>query len=196
MAMAGCAVAVFAYTLLPGNGGLRGMRQMGRFRVTIAAMGLLIGPASIATSTAWAGDPDFLTISLGGFDVNDNETSAEFLIEYRMSRKYLFLKPMVGLMGNSEGGIYGYGGINLDIFFSKRWVVMPSFAIGGYRRGGSKDLRSIIEFRSGLEFAYRFDDRSRLGVAFSHISNASISDNNPGAESLVLNYSIALGGGG
>ncbi len=170
-----------------------GMRHMGRFRAYLAAaaMGLLIG----LTSTARAGDPDFLTLSAGGFDVNDNETSAEFRIEYRSMRKYLFLKPMIGLMGNSEGGVYGYGGVNLDIYLGRQWVVMPNFAIGGYRRGSSKDLGSVIEFRSGLEIAYRFDDRSRLGVAFSHISNAGISDNNPGAESAVLSYSIPLGDG-
>ena len=168
------------------------MGHRGRFRVIIAgaAIGLLIG----LTSAARAGDPDFLTLSAGGFDVNDNETSAEFRIEYRSNRKYLFLKPMIGLLGNREGGIYGYGGVNLDIYFGKRWVVMPSFAIGGYRRGSAKDLGSVIEFRSGLEIAYRFDDRSRLGVAISHISNASISDNNPGTESAVLSYSIPLDG--
>lgn len=168
---------------------------MGRFRVIIAgaAMGLLIGLWPAATSTAWAGEPDFLTISLGGFDVNDNQTSAEFRIEYRSKRKYFFLKPMIGLMGNSQGGVYGYGGVNLDIFIGNRWVAMPNFAIGGYRQGNSKDLGSVIEFRSGLEIAYRFDDRSRLGVAFQHISNASIDDNNPGAESLVLSYSIPIG---
>ena len=171
------------------------MRHRGRFRAFLAGAavglltGLLIGPAS----TARAGDPDFLALSAGGFDVNDNETSAEFRIEYRSSRKYLSLKPMIGLLGNSEGGIYGYGGVNLDIYFGRRWVVMPNFAIGGYRRGGSKDLGSVIEFRSGLEIAYRFDDHSRLGFAFSHISNASISDNNPGTESAVLSYSIPLG---
>ncbi|MCH7554773.1 MAG: hypothetical protein IIC08_02045, partial [Proteobacteria bacterium] len=65
---------------------------MGRLRVIIAAMGvmaasgLLIGPASVAR----AGDPDYLTISLGGFDVNDNETSAEFRMEYRSGRQYFF----------------------------------------------------------------------------------------------------------
>ena len=166
---------------------------MGRFRAIFAAaaMGLLIG----LTSTARAGDPDFLTLSAGGFDVNDNETSAEFRIEYRMSRKYLFLKPMIGLLGNSGGGVYGYGGVNLDIYFGRRWVVMPNFAIGGYRRGSSKDLGSVMEFRSGFEIAYRFDDHSRLGFAISHISNASISDNNPGTESAVLSYSIPLGDG-
>ena len=155
----------------------------------IAGAALVLAMAS----TAAAGDPDFLALAIGGYNINDNETSAEFRIEYRSKRKYLFLKPMIGLLGNSDGGIYGYGGVNLDLFLGKRWVVMPNFAIGGYRRGSSKDLGSVIEFRSGLEIAYRFDDRSRLGIAFSHISNAGISDNNPGTESLVLVYSIALG---
>ncbi len=168
-----------------------GLSKRWRHSIAAAAMGLVLAMAPAAS----AGDPDFLALAIGGYDVNDNETSAEFRIEYRSNRKYLFLKPMIGLLGNSDGGVYGYGGVNLDLFLAKRWVVMPNFAIGGYRRGGSKDLGSVIEFRSGLEIAYRFDDRSRLGIAFSHISNASIDDNNPGTESLVLVYSIPLGNG-
>ena len=160
----------------------------------LAVVSIIAAVIGLAAGAARAGDPAFLAVSAGGFDVNDNETAGEFRIEYRSDRKFLFLKPMIGAMLNTDGGIYGYGGINLDIFLGRRWVVMPNFAIGGYRRGSSKDLSSIIEFRSGLEIAYRFDDRSRLGVAISHISNASISDNNPGTESLVLTYSIALGG--
>ncbi|MDP6622047.1 MAG: acyloxyacyl hydrolase, partial [Alphaproteobacteria bacterium] len=59
-----------------------------------------------------------------------------------------------------------------------------------YHRGQGKDLGHWIEFRSQLELAYRFDDRSRLGVSLSHISNASLDDNNPGTESLMLNYAV------
>ena len=140
-----------------------------------------------------ADDPSFLALSAGGFDVNDNETAAEARIEFRWNRKFLGFKPMIGLLGNSKGGIYGYGGINFDVYLGRRWVLMPNFAVGGYRRGASKNLGNVLEFRSGLELAYRFDDRSRLGVAISHISNASISDNNPGTESLVLTYSIPIG---
>ena len=146
----------------------------------------------LAARPASAGDPAFLAVSAGAFDMNDNETAGEFRIEYRSDRKFLFVKPMVGLMANTDGGVYGYGGINLDIFPGPRWVVMPNFAIGGYSRGSGKDLGAVIEIRSGLELAYRFDDRSRIGLAFQHISNASLDDNNPGTESLVLTYSIPL----
>ena len=165
------------------------MRRLAVVSIIVAVT--VIGLA--AASAARADDPAFLAVSVGGFDVNDNESAGEFRIEYRSDRRYFFLKPMIGAMLNTDGGVYGYGGINLDVFLGRRWVVMPNFAVGGYRRGSSKDLGSVIEFRSGLEIAYRFDDRSRLGVAFQHISNVSIDDNNPGTESLVLTYSIALG---
>ena len=40
-------------------------------------------------------------------------------------------------------------------------------------QGDGLDLGYGLEFRSQLEIAYRFDNRSRLGVAVSHMSNAS-----------------------
>jgi hypothetical protein len=43
-----------------------------------------------------------------------------------------------------------------------------------------------------LELAYRFDNRSRLGLAVSHYSNASIGDTNPGTETATVYYSIPL----
>ena len=153
------------------------------------ALGLVLAVAA----PVWADDPSFLALSAGGYDVNDNESAAEARIEFRWNRKFLGFKPMIGLMGNSKGGVYGYGGVNLDVFLGPRWVMTHNFAMGGYRRGASKDLGNVLEFRSGLELAYRFDDRARLGVAFQHISNASISANNPGTESLVLTYSIPIG---
>ncbi|HID90986.1 TPA: hypothetical protein EYP44_03395, partial [Candidatus Bathyarchaeota archaeon] len=39
-----------------------------------------------------------------------------------------------------------------------------------------KDLGGALEFRSGIEASYAFENDSRLGVAFNHISNASLYD--------------------
>ena len=105
-------------------------------------IGLMLAPAAMAD------DPSFLALSAGGFDVNDNETAAEARIEFRWNRKFLGFKPMIGLLGNSKGGIYGYGGINFDVYLGRRWVLMPNFAVGGYRRGASKNLGNVLEFRS------------------------------------------------
>ncbi|MCH7937915.1 MAG: acyloxyacyl hydrolase [Proteobacteria bacterium] len=85
-------------------------------------------------------------------------------------------------------------GILLDVYFGRRFVVTPSFA-PTYWRGKTNDLDlgHEFEFRSQIEFAYRFDNRARLGVAISHSSNASIVDTNPGTETILVNYSIPLG---
>ena len=67
--------------------------------------------------TARAEGPAFFAASAGGFDVNDDETSAEFRLEYRSDYRLWHFGPMIGLMANSDGGVYGYGGIFIDIFF-------------------------------------------------------------------------------
>ena len=161
-------------------------------KVATIALGVVF--ALSLGGAAAAEEPEFLAVSLGAFDMSDDETSAEARIEYRSDWRRWLVAPMVGLMVNSDGGVYGYGGLYLDVFLGRRLVITPNFAIGGYAEGAGKDLGSILEFRSGVEIAYRFDNRARLGVAFQHISNAGIVDTNPGAESLVITYAIPLSG--
>ena len=144
----------------------------------------------VMSEPAGADDPDFLAFSIGGFDVNDNETAGEARLEYRSDIKLWFVKPFSGLMVNSDGGVYGYGGFLVDLFFGRRWVVTPSLAAGLYADGSGKDLGSAVEFRSQLEFAFRFTSRSRIGLSVSHISNASLDDVNPGTEEVVLTYAV------
>ena len=160
------------------------MRQIASL---MAAVALASGAAA---ETARADEPAFFAASVGAFDINDDDTSAEFRLEYRSDYRLWHIGPMIGLMANTDGGVYGYGGVFIDIFFGKNWVVMPNAAVGGYREGSSKDLGNVVEFRTGVEIAYRFADKSRLGLAFQHISNAGLDDKNPGTESLVLTYAI------
>jgi hypothetical protein len=89
----------------------------------------------------------------------------------------------------SDSAFYSYGGIAFDWKLGK-FVFTPSFAAGAYRDGDGKDLGHVVEFRSAIEIAYEFENRHRLGLIFYHLSNASISDNNPGTEVLSLGYSI------
>ena len=141
---------------------------------------------------AHADEPDFLTFGAGYYDLFDDQSAAEARFEYRFSEKnkLLWFTPFVGLTATSDAATYGYAGIALDVFFGSRWVATPTFAAGIYGDGDGKDLGHAIEFRSGLELAYRFDDYSRLGLSFTHISNAGLGERNPGVESLVLFYSV------
>jgi len=141
---------------------------------------------------ARAEEPDFLTVSAGWFDFNrKKDEGAEFRLEYRSDYKFLYLKPFATLSGTSTGMTFVGAGVLMDIYLGRRLVVTPSFAPTWWQgKTDDLDLGHAVEFRSQLEIAYRFDDRSRLGLSVSHYSNASLGDTNPGTESAMINYSI------
>jgi lipid A 3-O-deacylase len=154
----------------------------------------------LAAVASWSGaaratEPDQLAFAVGYFDIFDEDKAAQIRAEYRFDEasKLWIFTPFVGFSATNEGGTYGYGGIGVDIFFGKRLVVTPNFAAGIYGNGDGKDLGHAIEFRSGVEIAYRFDDYSRLGLSFHYISNAGLDQRNPGVEILALTYSVPFG---
>jgi len=161
-----------------------------------AALGL-----AAAFFAAWAAplradedDPAFLTAGAGWFDViADDNRAVDFRLEYRHGEKLLLLKPWAGVEATSDGAVYGAVGVLLDIYFGRRIVLTPSFGAGLFEEGSGKDLGHTVEFRSQVELAYRFDDRSRFGIAFGHISNASLGEDNPGTEVLNVYYSLPIG---
>jgi hypothetical protein len=156
-----------------------------------AVFALAVAGFFAAVQPAWADDPEYLTFGAGAFDINDNDTAALLSLEYVDDRKWLWaLKPMTGFFVNHHGGLYGYAGVALDLYWGRRFVLTPSFAPGIYLQGGSKDLGYPIEFRSSIKAAWRLDDRSRIGIDFSHISNAGLDNRNPGANQLMLFYSV------
>jgi lipid A 3-O-deacylase len=158
-------------------------------RALAVAAGLLIG----AVSPALAQDPSFLSFSAGYFDMNrQKDTAVEVGVQWRGSEKLWIFQPIVGAMATFDGAGYVYGGISLDIFLGNRLVFRPSFAPGLYAKGKGYDLGHVVEFRSAAELAWRFDDRSRLGIEFYHLSNAHLGDKNPGEESLTLTYAIPI----
>jgi hypothetical protein len=162
-------------------------------RVTLRAA--LVAVALVVASPAWADDPAFVTGSVGRYDMFDNEKAVAFNLEYRFAEKFLIFKPIAGIMGTTDRAAYGYGGIRVDLFLGRRLVLTPSFAAGLYADGDGKELGHTIEFRSGAELAWRFDNRARVGAGFYHISNAGLGKSNPGTEILSLVFSWPLGPG-
>lgn len=144
------------------------------------------------TAPAAAEEPAFISLGVGYYDLFDDQAAGEARLEYRFSEsnKLFFFTPFVGVTATTDAATYGYVGVGVDVFFGRRWVATPNFAVGVYGNGDGKDLGHAVEFRSGLEVAYRFDDYSRLGLSFTHISNAGLDERNPGVESLVVVYSM------
>ena len=130
------------------------------------------------------------SFSVGQFDINyKDKDSSEIRFEYLYANNLFSnnydLKPFLGVMRNGDNGKYVYSGLRKDIGISEKWFFTPSFALGYYDRGDSKDLGYNLEFRSQIEFSYKLKS-SRIGFNLNHISNASIGDTNPGTESATI----------
>jgi len=137
--------------------------------------------------------PATLSAAVGWYDFNlSDDEAVDFRLEYRHDGDFLWLKPWGGLEATSDGSVWGGVGVMMDIAFFDSIVLTGSFVPGLYEDGGGKDLGSAIEFRSQIELGYQFENKSRLSVSFSHLSNADIADDNPGVEVLNLYYHIPL----
>ena len=160
--------------------------------ILLAAISLCL--VLMRVDVAKASEPGFLNVGIGVFDMFDDETTVDFRLEYVFSetQKIGIFTPFLGLSGTAEAGSYLYAGIGVDLFFGDNIVATPNFASGVYGNGDGKDLGYAIEFRSGINFSFRFEDYSRLGFSFHHISNAGLDDRNPGEESLLLLYSLPI----
>jgi len=168
--------------------------------LTALAAALLLGalPAAAQGVSLEGGDPALLELGAGGYDIigQNDHSAGVFRGEYRFGSRLWVVDPLIGAEVTSNGGTYVYGGFALDIYFGNHWVLTPNEAVGFWSRGDheAENLGSWVEFRSGAELDYRFDDHSRLGVSFHHISNAGLTQRNPGEEEVLVNWSIPLPG--
>jgi lipid A 3-O-deacylase len=169
----------------------------------------LLGILSVASVVARADEPgtvafarlgpivihgneqDQFLLGVGAFDVGD-VTSPAGTIEYRFGRKLFVVGFTLGLVANTDGGLFGYVGAYTDLSYGKFYLT-PQLAMGGYHEGDSTDQGGVFQFRESIDLAYRFDNGHRLGVRVAHISNAGIYEKNPGEEEIFLTYSFALG---
>ena len=158
---------------------------------------LLLTPFAAHAQTA----PALLVLGAGGTDLLEGgrRAAADFWLEYRaglsllpFTQPLLAVRPWAGLEGTSRGSFWGGGGLLLDVPIG-RFSLVPQVGVGGYEQGGGKNLGSPLEFRTGIELAYRFGDGSRIGAEFTHMSNADIARHNPGTEAITVSYQIPLG---
>jgi lipid A 3-O-deacylase len=141
-------------------------------------------------SISHAKNKNLSSISMGLTGIGNETTLVESRFEYRFRKKYLIFSPLLGMMVFGDGSKYIYSGFNIFEHIGKRFMVLPNFAVGGYHNGGEKDLGGALEFRSGIEVGYWIFNKLMTGIAFHHISNASLYKKNPGTETLSLIISL------
>lgn len=103
----------------------------------------------------------------------------------------LGLAPAIGIVAAEDDSLYLYAELRRDFILLERWALTPSFGAGWFNNEGI-DLGHDLEFRSGIEVTRFLAGGRRIGLALYHLSNSSLSEVNPGTETLVLSVGFPL----
>ena len=134
-----------------------------------------------------------LNFFTGMFDFSDDKQKAG-IIGIQHQNDDLFRESFLGKLSPITGGFltennafYLYTGAqaeyDLGIF-----TITPSFAPGYYSSGDGKDLGHSLEFKSEIQMSLDLSNSTQFGMSYNHISNASLGDKNPGANSYMINF--------
>ena len=97
------------------------------------------------------------------------------------------LSPITGVLITADNAGYVYTGVQAQYKLGSVNLT-PSFTPGLYHEGSGKDLGHILEFKSELQISLDVFKNAELGLSYNHISNASLGDKNPGANSYMFNF--------
>ena len=128
----------------------------------------------------------------GQFDFSDDKQKATlFGVQHQneVLKRDTFLgnvSPITGGFVTENSAIYIYTGVewNFDVGSIN---ITPSFAPGLYGEGDGKDLGHVLEFKSEIQASMNISEKTSVGMSYNHISNASLGDKNPGANSYMFN---------
>ena len=148
-------------------------------------------------SFAYAGDKQSneteLNFFTGMFDFSDEKQKAG-IIGFQHQNDNLFresffgrLSPITGGFLTANNAFYVYTGAQAEYDLGS-FTITPSFAPGYYSSGDGKDLGHVLEFKSEIQMSLNLSDTTEFGMSYNHISNASLGDKNPGANSYMINF--------
>ncbi len=134
-----------------------------------------------------------LNFFTGMFDFSDHK-QASGVLGLQHQNEDLFRKSFLGRLSPITGGFiteksafYFYTGAQAEYDLGL-FTLTPSFAPGYYNSGNGKDLGSALEFKSEVQMTLNLSDSTEFGMSYNHISNASLGDKNPGADSYMINF--------
>ena len=134
-----------------------------------------------------------LNLYTGMFDFSDGK-QASALVGLQHQNDELFRDSFLGKISPLTGGfiteksafyVYTRAQAEYNLGLIK---ITPSFAPGYYNYGDGKDLGSALEFKSEVQLSFDLGNSTELGMSYNHISNASLGDKNPGANSYMFNF--------
>ena len=134
-----------------------------------------------------------LNVYSGMFDFSDDGKRST-LIGFQhqnenLNRDTIFgnLSPITGAMITADNATYFYTGVQAHYKLGALNLT-PSFTPGYYNEGNGKDLGHALEFKSEIQLSLELPKESQFGFSYNHLSNASLGDKNPGANSYMFNF--------
>ena len=97
------------------------------------------------------------------------------------------LSPITGAFLTADSAGYIYTGVQAQYKIGALNII-PSFTPGLYHKGDGKDLGHMLEFKSEVQLSFDLSKNTELGFSYNHLSNASLGDKNPGANSYMFNF--------
>jgi len=154
---------------------------------------ILLSFSSIAEERVSNNQNTELSFFTGTFDFSDDGKKST-LIGFQhqnenLNRDTFFgnLSPITGGLITADNAGYFYTGVQAQYKIGGLNFT-PSFTPGLYHEGDGKDLGHVIEFKTELQISLNTSGNSQFGFSYNHISNASLGDKNPGANSYMFNF--------
>ncbi len=132
-------------------------------------------------------------IYTGMFDFSDDGKRSHILGFQHQNENLLresflgTLSPVTGALITQDNASYFYTGVQA-MYKLGNINITPSFTPGVYNQGDGKDLGHLVEFKSEVQISLDLPRESQFGISYNHLSNASLGDKNPGANSYMFNF--------
>ena len=166
---------------------------MGKIVLKILVVIISFSFLSFANSENAKSNDTEVNLFTGMFDFSD-DNQASGLVGIQHQNDELFrksflgnLSPITGAFLTEKNAVYLYTGVQAEYELGFL-TITPSFAPGYYNYGNGKDLGFPLEFKTEVQMSFDINDSTHLGMSYNHISNASLGNKNPGANSYMLNF--------
>ena len=158
----------------------------------IIFLSFLISSSALAGELKQSNNTEF-SVFTGMFDFSDDGKKSTLIgIQHQnedLNRDTFFgnLSPITGIIITADNASYFYTGVEANYKIGALNIT-PSFAPGYYNEGDGKDLGHALEFKSEVQLSLDMPKNSQFGFSYNHLSNASLGDKNPGANSYMFNF--------
>tara|TARA_S200000501_G_scaffold361610_1_gene390113 strand:- start:374 stop:883 length:510 start_codon:yes stop_codon:yes gene_type:complete len=161
-------------------------------KISLFLFSFLFFISAIADELKIANNNEF-NVYTGMFDFSDDGKRSNLLgVQHQneeLNRDTFLgnLSPITGAMITGDNATYIYTGVQAQYKIGSMNFT-PSFAPGYYNEGDGKDLGHALEFKSEVQLSLELPMESEFGFSYNHLSNASLGDKNPGANSYMFNF--------